>query len=65
MKLKDLESDLTLEQARQLIGHPVRYVLRYGATVSGIITHVTDKYVFVQHEGEPYPLATNPWDIWV
>jgi hypothetical protein len=55
---------MTIEQAREHIGHGVVYRSYPGANgEDGTITSVNDSYVFVLYAGGTTPKATRPADL--
>lgn len=53
---------MTTEEAREHIGAGVTYKNRYGPYEEGVITSVSDSYVFVRYGGH-VSKATNPADL--
>ena len=51
---------MTLQEAREHIGHGVVYRTAYGRTEDGVITSVNDRWVFVHYAGDWQSKATDP-----
>ena len=51
---------MTLQEAREHIGHGVVYQTAYGRTEDGVITSVSDRWVFVLYRGDWQGKATDP-----
>lgn len=51
---------ITLDQARELIGHPVEYQPPFGPAGHGVITRVQHGFVYVRYTGYGYAKATDP-----
>ncbi len=60
---KNRPEGTTLEAAHAHVGKPAAFLKRYGEPWLGSITHISDKFVYLQHPEEPYPLAANPEDV--
>lgn len=54
---------MTLDEARELIGHGVVYRPHNGAAEDGVITDVQGQYVFVRYRGDEWAKATSPGDL--
>lgn len=51
---------MTLQEARDLIGHKVAYRPTVGKVEEGVITAVNTAYVFVRYGGDMHSKATRP-----
>lgn len=54
---------MTTEEARAHIGAGVTYKNRYGPYEEGVITSVSDSYVFVRYGSDVASKATYPADL--
>lgn len=51
---------MTLDEARDHIGHGVVYRASHGRTEDGVITSVNDYWVFVRYATDRHSKATDP-----
>lgn len=54
---------LTLAEARELVGHPVRYRPSHGKAEEGVISSVNDRHVFVRFGVAVIGQACRPEDL--
>lgn len=54
---------MTLDEARALVGCGVVYTPGHGPREDGVITSVTDRFVFVRYAGDTTSKATAASDI--
>lgn len=54
---------MTLDEAREHIGHGVVYTAPHGAREDDVITGVSASLVFVQYKGDLHAKGTRPEDL--
>jgi hypothetical protein len=54
---------MTLDEARAAIGQSVGYLPRFGPVETGVITGVSDRYVFVRYGAQETSKATRAEDL--